>query len=69
MGAMIQGIQAMMMMQAAQNPEVAQLAQNFKVVTNGTKIKMSLKLSEEQLKKQIADGMKKASQPKPPAVQ
>ncbi len=61
MSAMIQGIQAMMMMQAAQNPEIAQLAQNFKVVTKDTKIKMSLKLSEQQLKKQIANGMKKAN--------
>jgi hypothetical protein len=67
MGAMIQGIQAMMMMQAAQNPEVAQLAQNFKVETNETKIKMSLKLTEEQLKKQIAEGMKKANAPQPAA--
>jgi len=67
MSTMIQGIQAMMMMQAAQNPEVAQLAKNFKVVTNGTKIKMNLKLSEEQIKKQIAKGMKKASTPEPPA--
>lgn len=66
MGAMIQGIQAMMMMQAAQNPEVAQLAQNFKIETKETKIKMSLKLTEEQLKKQIAKGMKKANAPKPP---
>lgn len=59
MGAMIQGLQAMLMMQAAQNPEIAQLAQNFKVDTQGKKIKMSLKLSEEQIKKQLSEGMKK----------
>ncbi len=64
MGMMMQGIQAMMMMQAAQNPEVAALAQNFKVETQDTKIRLSLKLTEDQLRKQLQEGMKKIGQPR-----
>ena len=66
MGAMIMGLQAMMMMQAAQNPEVAEIAKNFKSEVNETTIKLSLKITEAQLKKQIAEGIKKANQPEPP---
>ncbi|MDA3924850.1 MAG: hypothetical protein PF904_09150 [Kiritimatiellae bacterium] len=65
MGAMVMGLQAMMMMQAAQNPEIAALAQNFKSEIKDTNISMSLKITEAQLRKQIAEGMKKANAPKP----
>jgi len=53
-----------MMMQASQNPEVAALAQGFKSEVNDTNISMSLKITEAQLRKQIADGIKKANAPK-----
>ena len=66
MGAMIMGLQAMMMMQAAQNPEVAEIAKNFKSEVNETTIKLSLKITEAQLRKQIAEGQKKANAPEPP---
>jgi len=66
MGAMVMGLQAMMMMQAAQNPEVAAMAQNFKSEVAEKKITMSLKITEEQLKKQIADAIRKANKPQLP---
>ncbi|MFO7936259.1 MAG: hypothetical protein R6V06_01460 [Kiritimatiellia bacterium] len=59
LSSMIQGFQSMMMMQASQNPEVARLAQNFKMASKNNTITMSLKLTEQQLRKQIADGIKK----------
>ena len=61
LAAMAQGIQAMMMMQAAENPEVAKLAQSFSVQSEETKVKMSFKLTEEQLRKQIEEAKKKAA--------
>lgn len=67
MGAMMMGLQALMMIQAQQNPEVAAMAQNFKSEVNEKKVTMDLKITADQLKKQLAEAMKKANAPKPQA--
>lgn len=61
MGALVMGAQALLMIQAQQNPEMAALAQNFKSEVNDKKITMNLKVTADQLKKQLADAMKKSS--------
>ena len=71
LGMMLQGFQAMMMMQAQQNPEVAALAQNFKIAPQDKQVKMSLLVNEAQLKKQIEKAALKRDDPDaaPPAIQ
>ncbi|MFA7173907.1 MAG: hypothetical protein WC340_10930 [Kiritimatiellia bacterium] len=61
MGAMVMGLQALLMIQAQQNPEMAALAQNFKSEVKDKTITMNLKVTAGQLKQQLADAMKKAN--------
>lgn len=68
MGAMVMGLQALMMIQAQQNPEMAALAQNFKSEVKEKTITMNLKVTASQLKQQLTEAMKKADAKPPKAA-
>ena len=53
LGQAAQGLQALLMLQASQNPDAAALAQGVKVAQLGEFVTVNLKLTEEVLKKQI----------------
>jgi len=67
LAAMLNGFKAMIALGSAENPEVAALANNFNVEMKNTKLSMGLKITEADLRKQLVEGMKKASEDEPPA--
>jgi hypothetical protein len=52
-GQAAQGIQALLQLQAAQNPEVAALAQGVKVAVQGDMVSVNLAVSEAQIQKMV----------------
>jgi len=65
LAAMLNGFKAMAAMGAAENPEAAALANKFNIEMKNTKLSIGFKITEAQLRKQLVEGMKKASAPDP----